>query len=242
MAWSGIRPGWVTASAHVQLPFENDARKPAGPNDRPQLQHLLIGGVLIQLGEGHKPGTVAGPEAAPASATYSRDTGQPTGLARGAGGSPRGRTPSADMRRAEIRPATAATYATNRDSTTPRDAKGQTHGPGGGGVSARVPLGVVATSGSSRSLPIRGRSGRSWHISANRLNHRPSRRPVARRPTGENSCRSTFNRAIFQATDRRAARDRHPQPLTGSHATVRTARHLHDRAASSPISSGGCSS
>jgi hypothetical protein len=32
------------------------------------------------------------------------------------------------------------------------------------------------------------------------------------------------DRAIFQATDRRAARDRHPQPLTGSHATVRTAR------------------
>ena len=32
------------------------------------------------------------------------------------------------------------------------------------------------------------------------------------------------DRAIFQATDRRTARDRHPQPLTGSHATVRTAR------------------
>ena len=71
----------------------------------------------------------------------------------------------------------------------------------------------------------------------------------------------------LSGTDRRAARDRHPQPLTAFHATVRTARkksgfkaglrrrekpglergqeaprHLHDRTASSPISSGGCSS
>jgi len=35
----------------------------------------------------------------------------------------------------------AATHATNRPPTTPLDAKGQTHGPRGGGVSARVPLG-----------------------------------------------------------------------------------------------------
>ena len=32
---------------------------------------------------------------------------------------------------------------------------------------------------------------------------------------GANSCRRTFDRVIFQATDRQAARDRHPQPLTG---------------------------
>ena len=75
------------------------------------------------------------------------------------------------------------------------------------------------------------------------------------------------DRAIVQATDGRAARDRHPQPLAGSHAAVRPARgksgfkaalrqresfdlergedaprHLHDRVASSPISSGACSS
>ena len=49
-------------------------------------------------------------------------------------------------------------------------------------------------------ITIRGRSGRSWHISANRSNHRPSRRPVARRPTGANSCRATFDRAIFQSS------------------------------------------
>jgi len=42
---------------------------------------------------------------------------------------------SADMRRAEIPPATAATHATNRPPTTPPDARGQTHGPRGGGVS-----------------------------------------------------------------------------------------------------------
>jgi hypothetical protein len=32
------------------------------------------------------------------------------------------------------------------------------------------------------------------------------------------------DRAILQAKDRRAARDRHPQPVTAFHATVRTAR------------------
>jgi hypothetical protein len=35
---------------------------------------------------------------------------------------------------------------------------------------------------------------------ANRSNHLASRRPVVRRPTGESSCRSTFDRAIFQAS------------------------------------------
>ena len=100
-----------------------------------------------------------------------------------------------------------------------------------------------------------------------RSNHRPSLPPAGHPPTGASSFRPTFDRAIFQATDRRAARDRHPQPLTGSHATVRTAReksgfkaglrrrsksglergqetprHLHDRAAYSPTNSGGCSS
>ena len=91
--------------------------------------------------------------------------------------------------------------------------------------------------------------------------------PAGHPPTGASSFRPTFDRAIIQATDRRAARERHPQPLTAFHATVRTARkksgfkaglrrrdqsglerrqepprHLHDRAASSPIGSGCCSS
>jgi hypothetical protein len=76
-----------------------------------------------------------------------------------------------------------------------------------------------------------------------------------------------FRPGNLSGTDRRAARHRYPQPLTAFHATVRTARmksgfkagssrreksglergeealrHLHDRVASSPISSGGCSS
>jgi hypothetical protein len=76
-----------------------------------------------------------------------------------------------------------------------------------------------------------------------------------------------FRPGNLSGTDRRAARHRHPQPLTASHATVRTAReksgfkaglrrqenpglergqeaprHLHHRAASSPIGSGCCSS
>ena len=39
---------------------------------------------------------------------------------------------------------------------------------------------------------------------------RPFLPPGARRPTGESSCRSTFDRAIFQASDRRAARHATP--------------------------------
>ena len=137
-----------------------------------------------------------------AAATCSPDTRWPTGLARGAGGSPHARVPTAssnsrrltswtgwpiscrrrgstgiaitgcspritssgppsrpspsgmsasgamprpvgmrstDMRRAEMPPATAAAHATNHPPTTPRDAKGQTHGPGGRGVSCCVP-------------------------------------------------------------------------------------------------------
>jgi hypothetical protein len=41
------------------------------------------------------------------------------------------------------------------------DCLGQAHGPGGRGVSTRMPLGVAETSSSSHSSPIRARSGRS---------------------------------------------------------------------------------
>jgi hypothetical protein len=105
---------------------------------------------------------------------------------------------SADMRRAETPPATAATHATNRPPTTPPGLRGPNSWPAWARSFLLRARGVVATSDSLRSLPIRGRSGRSSHISANRSNHRPSRRPVARRPTGESSCRATFDRAIFQ--------------------------------------------
>ena len=110
---------------------------------------------------------------------------------------------SADMRHAEMPPATAATHATNRDLTTPPDAKGQTHGPGGGGVSAGVP-GVWWRHPTHR---VHYRSGAdpedtgarvaSYRV-ANRSNHRPSRRPVARRPTGKSSCRSTTTGQSFR--------------------------------------------
>jgi hypothetical protein len=46
----------------------------------------------------------------------------------------------------------------------------------------------------------RGRSGRSSRIWANRSSLRQSLPPAARPPTGESSCRSTFDRAIFQAS------------------------------------------
>jgi hypothetical protein len=131
---------------------------------------------------------------------------------------------SADMRRAEMPPPTAATHATNRPPTTPPGLRGRNSWRGWGRSFLLRARGVVATSDSLRSLPIRGRSGRSWHISANRSNHRPSRRPAGGPPTGASLCRATFDRAIFQATDRRAARHRYPQPLTAFHATVRTAR------------------
>ncbi len=53
---------------------------------------------------------------------------------------PSGMSASGEMPRpVGMPPATAATHAANRDLTTPPDAKGQTHGSGGGGVSAGVP-------------------------------------------------------------------------------------------------------
>ncbi len=142
----------------------------------------------------------------------------------------RSRAPAAEA------PATAATHATNRDLTTPRDAKGRTHGPG---VGARVPglwwrhptHHIHQRSGADPEDP--GTPAASYGV-ANRSSPRPSLPPEARRPTGENSCRSTFDRASFQATDRRAARDRHPQPLTAFHATVRTAQRFQGRCGSRP--------
>ena len=113
------------------------------------------------------------------------------------------------------------------------DCVGETHGAGGGGVSFCVPLGVVATSGAEETAGrsrltsnrrfasgrrpgwLRPREVIPWRISANRSNHRPSRRPVARRPTGESW------------TDRRAARHRHPQPLTAFRARGRRLPKCH---------------
>ena len=83
------------------------------------------------------------------------------------------------------------------------DCVGETHGAGWGGVSAGVP-GVWWRHPTHR---VHYRSGAdpedtgarvaSYRV-ANRSNHRPSRRPVARRPTGESSCRSTTTGQSFR--------------------------------------------
>ena len=93
--------------------------------------------------------------------------------------------------------------------------------------------GVVATSASSRSLPIRGRSGRSLHpccfiqsgeplepppVSPARLSRPWPTDRLGRPRAGPQRMRRDSDVA------RRTARDRHSQPLTGSHVTVRTAR------------------
>ena len=146
------------------------------------------------------------------------------------------------MRSADMPPATAATHAANRAPTTPPDAKGQTDGTGGGGVSFCVP-------------------GVWWRHPADRVHHRaraesPNHRrqepahfeaeirklakarmasPAYGSAAARVSCpRATRRlgraragpRRMRRDSDvaRRTARDRHPQPLTGSHATVRTAR------------------
>ena len=149
---------------------------------------------------------------------------------------------SADMRRTKIPPATAATYATNRDLTTPPDAKGQTHGSGGGGVSARVPE-VRRRYPADRVTPKPGpvtkrlpagagprrtggsQAGEGQDGFAPRTAAPPPVSPARGPPTdwGE-LVQVHFRPCDFSGVTRRAARHRHPQPLTAFHATVRTAR------------------
>ena len=80
--------------------------------------------------------------------------------------------PSADMRRTEMPPATAATYATNRDLTTPPGSRGPNSWLGWARSVRWNARDVVATSDSSRPSPSRGRSGRCCHASANHLSRR----------------------------------------------------------------------
>ena len=111
----------------------------------------------------------------------------------------------------------------NPPPTTPPGLRGPNSWPAWARSFRSSARGVVATSGSSRSLPSRGRSGRSWHISANRSNNRPSRPPVAHPPTGENSSRSTTTGQFF----RRRPSSCPTSTSTASeafHATVQTAR------------------
>jgi len=96
---------------------------------------------------------------------------------------------SADMRHAEMPPAPAATHATNRALTTPPGSqKAKLMAPAG----EEFPVACPGCGGDIRLIalhPSRGRSGRSSSTSANRSHRRPSLPPVARRPTGESSCR-----------------------------------------------------
>ena len=97
------------------------------------------------------------------------------------------------MRSADMPPATAATHAANRAPTTPPGSPGPNSWLGWGRSFLLRARGVVATSDSSRSLPIRGRSGRSWHISANRSNRRlgGGRQAGSERPGAHPGDRST---------------------------------------------------
>ena len=132
-----------------------------------------------------------------------------------------------------------------RPTTLPRhlaDCVGQTHSPGGGGVSARVP-GVRRRYTADRVTPKPGpvtkrlpagagprrtggsQAGEGQDGFAPRTAAPPPVSPARGPPTdwGE-LVQVHFRPGDFSGVTRRAARDRHPQPLTAFHATVRTAR------------------
>jgi hypothetical protein len=129
---------------------------------------------------------------------------------------------SADIRRVSMPREAAATRIriTSPARTTPHGLRGRNSWPGWGRSFRSSARGVVATSGSEetagRSRLTSNRrfaSGRrpGWlrprevspsHTSANRSNHRPSLPPVARRSTGESSCRSmTTGQSFRRRTD-----------------------------------------
>ena len=217
----------------------------------------------------------------------SRDTRQPTGLARGEGGSPRGRTPAASSSFPHLSSSTGSlTSCPGRGSIgtgitgcspritssgppsrrmtkgnvgKPRDAAPNGHAFGGHAAGqdttgdccdlrdkprshdtsriawaklmARVgeefPLECPGCGGDIRLIAFITDPGPIRKI----LTHlgeplEPPPVSPARGPPDDwrELVQGHDDRVIFQASDRRAARDRHPQPLTGSHATVRTAR------------------
>jgi hypothetical protein len=173
-----------------------------------------------------------------ASATCCHGTRRPTGSARGAGGRPRGRAPTAR-------------------------------------VGEEFPVACPGCGGDIRLIAFITDPGPIRRILTHVLLHTEWRtaRTTARLSRPWPTDRLGRARAGPQRMRRdsdvagRTARDRHPQPLTAFHATVRTAReqsgfkaglrrrdksglergqeaprHLRDRAASSPIGSGCCSS
>jgi len=148
---------------------------------------------------------------------------------------------SADTRRAEMPPPTAATHATNRPPTTPPGLRGRNSWRGWGRSFRWSARGAAATSGSSRYTQAgasdQTTAGRSRPTSNRRF--ASGRRPGWLRPAYSGASASLsrpwpahrLGRARpgprpgdFSGVTRRAARHRHPQPLTAFHATVRTAR------------------
>jgi len=98
--------------------------------------------------------------------------------------------------------------------TTPPGLRGRNSWRGWGRSFLLRARGVVATSDSSRSLPIRGRSGRSSRIWESISSRRRSHPPEARPPTGVSSSRSMTIATSFKRRIDYSARDRYRQPLT----------------------------
>ena len=77
---------------------------------------------------------------------------------------------------------------------------------------------------------LQGERDRHWLLRSRSqsLPRHPAQKPEP------SSSRSTFDRNVFQASPDYSARDRHPQALTGSHVTVRTAREERFQGRSAP--------
>jgi hypothetical protein len=148
---------------------------------------------------------------------------------------------SAGMRRAEMPPPTAATHATNRPPTTPPGSRGRNLSRGWGGVSFCVPVvwwrhpsqrrrpagaGSLRTGGSQAGEGQDGFARVKLSPDKSRRTARTTARLVDPWPADRlGRARAGPRRpGNLSGTDRRAARDRHPQPMTAFHATVRTAR------------------
>ena len=131
---------------------------------------------------------------------------------------------SADIRQADMQPATAATHSPNRAPTTP---SGKAWAKLMAQVGEEFPREYPGCGADIRLLAFTTDPGPIRKI----LTHLgeplepPPVSPTRGPPTDwEELVQVHDDRAIFQTTDRRAARDRRPQPLTAFHATVRTAR------------------
>ena len=157
--------------------------------------------------------------ASPASATCCHGTRRPTGSARNAGKSPRGRAPTASSNSRRLTSWTGWPISCRRRGST-----------------ASLPRGVRPES--QAQAHRHGTRHRERRQAARRHDRRTcSRRaddrrrlrlkvsPVRGPPTDWGEFVQTYDdRAIFQASPDFSSRDRHPQPVTEFHATVRTAR------------------